>query len=329
MLLRSNQDLFDTIKALAGVNDFTSNEEANLVSLTNRRLTTAYNTSPSWDRYIVVGEKRRLSKFKVGDGVNSTAYNDVHYYKLGTDSANENDLYVPINQVNSTDTSTHFVKNSSDKWVWGAASYTFNLSTEVVTLSGGITFATQQDTENRASPADVLDWGDVSNLGGTLRTSAAQVVLYDETHDYTSSGDTRQSKQKINDFMRIHKDRSFLNRSATEYDFYVDSNGANVLNAENLDEVYVTYKKPIVDQTTGVVISSLTSGSQIPSEFFNYTAHSVYADFLRMDGQLDKADMEEQKADLFLASELERIDIINNNNSLNRKISTHINRTLR
>ena len=46
-----------------------------------------------------------------------------------------------------------------------------------------------------------------------------------------------------------------------------------------------------------------------------------------MDGQDDKAAFEEQKADLFLATELERIDIINNNNSLNHKISTYVNRS--
>ena len=94
-------------------------------------------------------------------------------------------------------------------------------------------------------------------------------------------------------------------------------------------EVYVTYQKPILNQTTHDVVSNLNSGSQVPTEFFNYTAHGAFADFLRMDGQHDKASVEEQKAGLFLATELERIDIINNNNSLNRKISTYINRTLR
>ena len=46
MILRKNLDLFDTIKALSGVNDFTTEETANLVDLANRRLTMAYNASP-------------------------------------------------------------------------------------------------------------------------------------------------------------------------------------------------------------------------------------------------------------------------------------------
>lgn len=77
------------------------------------------------------------------------------------------------------------------------------------------------------------------------------------------------------------------------------------------------------------LLSFDSSYEQIPLEFFNYTAHGTYADFLRMDGQHDKAAFEEQKADMFLATELERIDIINNNNSLNHKISTYVNRSTR
>ena len=100
-------------------------------------------------------------------------------------------------------------------------------------------------------------------------------------------------------------------------------------NTADESTVYVTYKKPIQDQTTGLIISSLTSGTEIPTEFFNYTAHATYADFLRMDGQHDKAAFEEQKAELFLATELERIDIINNNNSLNHKFSTYVNTSSR
>ena len=69
--------------------------------------------------------------------------------------------------------------------------------------------------------------------------------------------------------------------------------------------------------------------AQIPNEFFSYTAHSVYADFLRLDGQTDKAFAEESQADNILALELEQIDIINNRNSLNHKFSTYVNTSSR
>ena len=84
MLLRRNKDLYDTITALAGVGDFTTQEKADLVSLTNRRLSMAYNKSAMWDRYIVVGEKRELATIKV-EGAESAGYNG-YYIKNGKTS---------------------------------------------------------------------------------------------------------------------------------------------------------------------------------------------------------------------------------------------------
>ena len=334
MLLRSNSQLFDHIKALSGVNDFTTEETANLLSFVNRRLVMAYNTSPMWDRYLVPSEKRLLSSFKTGSRLSSTTYDNVHYYKSGTYEHTTgvfSDFYSAIDRSVSGQSATHFAKNSSGKWFWGAGSFTRDLETDVISLSSGITFATQQDTDEKESPLDVKDWGNVNTVAGTLDLEAKQTVLYDETFEESNSSNSASPKTQISNFIRIHSDQSFVNRSATEYDFYVDEYGANVMNVASTDqsEVYVTYQKNILNTTTGVVVSSLTSGSEVPTEFFNYTAHGVYADFLRMDGQHDKASVEEEKANLFLATELERIDIINNNNSLNRKISTYINRTLR
>ena len=64
MLLRRNKDLYDTVTALAGVRDFTSDEKNDILSLANRRLTMAYNKSNIWDRYLVIGEERRIATNK-------------------------------------------------------------------------------------------------------------------------------------------------------------------------------------------------------------------------------------------------------------------------
>lgn len=341
MILRRNQDLFNTIKALAGVNDFTDNEITDLVSFTNRRLTMAYNTSPMWERYVVVSEPRILSAFKTGDRISGqSSYNDVYYYKYGTyeyDTGKFADFFTAIDRSISGHAGVHFAKRSDGKWFWGAGSFTKNLETGVVTLSTGTSFSIQQDEEEKDSPLDVLVWSDVTTIGGgTLQLEAKNTVLYDESYEEDSSSDSASQKQTIQDFIRIHRKKAFLNDSSTEYDFYVDADGANVLNSTATDgEVFVTYKKPIVNTTTGQIITSFDITStdnftkEIPLEFFNYTAHGVYADFLRMDGQHDKAAFEEQKADMFLATELERIDIINNNNSLNHKFSTYVNTSSR
>lgn len=334
MILRKNLDLFNTIKALSGVNDFTTEEIANLVDLTNRRLTMAYNTSPMWDRYVAIAEKRTVSDFVLS----GTPLYDGLFYKYGTYSHTTNqtsDFFVPINQDNNTQTTTAILKTTDGRWKIAGADYTKDAITGVVTVTFATSYSTSVDVDSSGnyiqygSPVEVKEWDNLSVQA--TRLDAKHIIPYDETHESLSSTTTRLKKQSINDFIRIHDSQSFLNRSATEYDFYADSFGANVLNGRfTNNEAYVTYKKPILDDF-GKVIDNLESSvnQQIPNEFFNYTAHAVYADFLRMDGQHDKAAFEEQKADMFLATELERIDIINNNNSLNHKISTYVNRSTR
>ena len=336
MLLRANSDLFGTIKALAGVSNFTDSEKVMLVSLTERRLNMAYNSSPMWDRYIVVSEKRSISSFSITGITDNDAYNAAYtkygdYTHTGTSTS---DAFVPIDQSDSTNNQSTiiFYKNSSSKWVWGLATYS-KTTAGVVAISASTVFATQQDTEEYASPVSVLDWGTLGTRTGNLVLASSNTVPYNETHEVLSSGTTRVLKTAINDFVRIHRKQAFLNDSSTEYNFYADANGANVMNSTASDaEVFVTYKKNIADTSTGRILSSTTnldSGTEIPSEFFSYTAHGVYADFLRMDGQHDKGAFEESQAQLFIETELERIDIINNNNSLNHKFSTYINTSSR
>ena len=336
---KNNSDLFSTIKALAGVNDFTDNEVTNLVDLTNRRLKMAYNTSPMWDRYVVISEKRNVSSFVLQPGLGVDTYDFTDFYKIGTDSAEpKGDVYVPSRIIIDLNQNFVFRKNTSDKWEFQLQNWTFDLNTKIWTASGTKTIlATQQDTDSKETPADVVDFGTVSSFGGILRLKKTQLVPYDQTVRSSSNTATQVSLTPVHDFIRIHKDPSFLNRSSTEYNFYVDHLGAHILNATDVEEIFVTYKKPLSfsrNVSNGSItisdpVTSLTTGQTIPSEFFQYTAHGVYADFLRMDGQHDKAAFEEQKADLFLATELERIDIINNNNSLNHKFSTYINTSSR
>ncbi len=336
MLNRTTADLFDTIKALSGVNDFTTEETANLVDLANRRFTMAYNTSPMWDRYVAVGEERNLSSFEVS----RATFENGLYFKYGTELVGSiyNDVYVPTNQDNFAKENNAFRKGTDGRWIFGSYSYTKDPVTNIVTFIGGTTQAKQQDTDSTGayieygSPTEVIQWGDFVGLTN-FKLTPKQTVEFSEKYEVFNSEDTRETKEQITDFIRIHREQPFLNRSATEYDFFVDSFGANVLSplTNESSTVYVTYKKPIDpanNPSTGIGISSFTIGS-IPSEFFNYISHGTYADFLRMDGQHDKAAFEEQKADLFLATELERIDIINNNNSLNHKISTYVNRSTR
>lgn len=148
---------------------------------------------------------------------------------------------------------------------------------------------------------------------GEERTLTGQTVPFIETN-----------KDQIADFIRIHRTQPFLNLSSVEYEFYVDGDGAHILNPSDSapTSAFVTYKK-VWDGPFDI------SSTTIPMEFFYFTAHAAYSDFLRMDGQLDKAMAEEQVAQSYLASELQKAESQRNNNITVRRISTHLSRQSR
>ena len=130
-------------------------------------------------------------------------------------------------------------------------------------------------------------------------------------------------KNTIYEWIRIHRTQPFLRQSALEFDFYVDSNGAHILNLTTADatSAFVTYKKELSQFTA--------NSTNIPGEWFAFMAHTAYADFLRMDGQHDKALNEEQVAQSYIAMELEKVDNMMNNNTALKRFSTYINRQAR
>lgn len=202
MQTRTYSSLFDLVKSLAGVNEFTAEETGYILNFTNRRFKQAYDAYPFWSRYLVAGEARTV------------------------------------------------------------------------------------DSNN--------------------------VVAFTET-----------DKTNIGEFQRIHRNDPFDRNSTIEYDFYVTENGASLLNVRggSTDSVYVTYKKELPFITA--------SEDLIPLEFFYFIAHAVYADFLRMDGQNEKALVEEKVAEEYLDDELGKASIIANANIVGKKISTYVNRQSR
>jgi len=135
---------------------------------------------------------------------------------------------------------------------------------------------------------------------------------------------TETGKATIADFQRIHKTQPFVNYSAIEYEFYVDANGAHILNTvdSSATSLYVTYKS-VWDGPFDI------SSTTVPSEHYYFAAHAAYSDFLRMDKQVDKAMAEEQVATGYLAMEVSKAENQRNNNIVSRRISTHNSRQFR
>ena len=133
----------------------------------------------------------------------------------------------------------------------------------------------------------------------------------------------------IGEFVRIHRNQAFLNNSSLEYDFFVDQNGATILNIANTSDgiAYVTYKQEFTP--FGVTTEYYNDDTDVPAEFFHFLAHAAYADFLRVQNKQQEAIAEEQVAFNYLALELEKVDIKMNNTTVNKRFSTHGNRQAR
>ena len=150
---------------------------------------------------------------------------------------------------------------------------------------------------------------------GEARTVTNNVV------GYTQSG-----LDPIDTFLRIHKQAPYLNVSVQEYDIMVTATGATIVaGSGDPTEAFVTYKRQLVD-TYGDGQGETTD---IPAEWFQYIAHGTYADYLRAEGQQEKAVIADQEADLLLQEEMIRIDEQHTLQLVANRIFTNANMQMR
>lgn len=281
---KTYSDLLDLIEALAGVDSFTTAEQAKILALVNRRGYLAYLASDSWPRYMVARQARPAT-----DGVIAYTYND----------------QAGIRNVSSASRSG---------------------STVTVVCTAAVDFCSGMDVTISGLSGSV-------NPNGTYRVVAVDTTtVTDDTFTYTLdttntstetySGTGLVTPVAIDDIGRVFRvwgAEPFVLNSVQDCDFFVDSDGIHVSgNFEGLGGFWLSYKKEWEGPYT-------TVSTDIPQEFFNYIAHTVYADFLRMDGQVDKAMAEEisATAESFLVLELTKIDNQRNSNAVLRRIRTH------
>ena len=190
----------------------------------------------------------------------------------------------------------------------------------ITALSGAGSFTTEEQANilqfvnRRAFEAYQTSqmWPRFLVIGEQRDIGSNQTIPYSET-----------GKDDIAEFIRIHRSQPFNRNSVCEFNFYVDANGAHLINLSTEDSVsaYVTYKKQMPTYTA--------VSTDVPLEFFYFIAHAAFSDFLLMDGQNEKAKVEDMYARNYLMLELEKVDVISNNNSINNKMSTYVNRQSR
>ena len=310
---RTYGDLFNLIQSLAGVGSFVESEQDDIANLINRRFLQAFNESPIWPRYIVSSEKRDILALTLSGATASTSTTVNQNYKLlGANTTGGSNVYQGVT------TTTVIIYNTGTAWRVDTAASAAEQASGTFTVSAGVQQFIEADTIKKDQITDVETFTGRDSSTDSLLVQGKNLIPYAQT-----------GKTTIGSFNRIHRKQAFLNNSSIEYDFYVDFTGANILNITSTTDnsAFVTYKQQFTpfDVTSGYGDSTV----EVPGEFFAYIAHSTYADFLRMDGQTDKAFAEEQRAEIALALELEKIDIISNNNTVNKRFSTYVNRQSR
>lgn len=351
---RTYGDLYKLIQSLAGVKNFAPSEEDDIANFINRRFKTAYDASQAWSRYLVVGEERPASSFvlrgvkqnSAGEGFRGP-YTGA-YENLGNDS-NGNAVYFPMfydeenPHVIYKDVSTA----SEPKWAC-AVIYSrpaIDPTTKVVSFStapvpfpfyqaNSSSAGDQRDPVDHDYPWQVKVWKINESLidNKTYPVLEQKTTIPYKTTYFNSVEDSTTGlapRPEMGEIIRIHRTQPFNRMSAEEFSFYNDDLGATLLNPTptTSGSYFVTYKKPFEPFT--ISINYTTSLIKFPEEFFSYVAHAVYADFLTMDGQTSKAVIESDRADELLNLQLERIDIISNNQHPNNKFSTYINKQSR
>jgi hypothetical protein len=150
---------------------------------------------------------------------------------------------------------------------------------------------------------------------GEERVVTSGVMPYDEAG--LSSVDT---------FLRIFKQAPYIASSVQEFDFTVTAEGATLVAGDlNPSTAFLTYKAQFAD-TYGDGAGEISS---VPAEWFQYLAHGTYADYLRAEGQQEKAALADQEAEALLTEELIRLDENHTSGFVSNRIRTNANMQLR
>ena len=123
--------------------------------------------------------------------------------------------------------------------------------------------------------------------------------------------------------LQIADVRLLVNKVDAAQAFSIWQNAESVYNeiawSSTLPEYWCSFKKQL-STTYGDQVGDTTI---VPIEFFEYGVHGAYADWLRSEGQTDKAMAEEQFAQMHLNRQLERIHFTNLSPYLWSRFSTH------
>jgi hypothetical protein len=158
-------------------------------------------------------------------------------------------------------------------------------------------------------------WPDFTVIGESIAMETA------DDNFIQTYGTGKDLANDSNVVFRIHKQDPTDTRYPEEHTYVSQLNPSGypsvkiinptVLNSTN---VFVTYRKDLESVIAdGGTYASGSFGDEagdnpnIPYQFFEYCAFGAYADFLRGDGQTEKAQVEDQNSELILVSEIDKV----------------------
>lgn len=158
-------------------------------------------------------------------------------------------------------------------------------------------------------------WPDFTVIGEAV----AMATVDDNTIQTYGAGKDLANDSNV--VFRIHKTDPTDTRYPEEYTYVSTLNAGGypsvkIISPTVLDgiSVYATYRKDleavIADggtYTSGSYGDEANDNPNIPYQFFEYCAFGAYADFLRGDGQTDKAQVEDQNSEIILVSEIDKV----------------------
>ena len=137
---------------------------------------------------------------------------------------------------------------------------------------------------------------------------------------------TETGKSSVDTFLRFFKQAPYIASSVQEFDYTVTAEGATLVAGDlNPSTAFLTYKAQFTD-TYG---DGANETSSVPAEWFQYLAHGTYADYLRAEGQQEKAALADQEAEALLTEELIRLDENHTSGFVSNRIRTNANMQLR
>ena len=332
MKTRTYDELLELISALCGV-AFATIELPRIRALINRRAKKAYRATNYWTRFLKIGEERRRS----GDSISaSSIVAGSAYYINTTGTTNYEDIGLPWNSVfdgsisgNTLTVSViHSGAISIGDFITDVDSFGDVKITAFLTGTGGIGTYTISNSPGSISLISMASQSSGAYFVATGSGAGTGTVFPALNYvPYAESG-----KDAIDTFLRIQRDQPYLTASVQDYEFTVGALGATIVAGTlNPSTVWVTYKAThdILYGIADPEVSPLDPSLLIPDEWFEYLAHGTYADYLRAEGQQERAVIADQEADLILQDELMRLDEQHTQTLISNRIFTNSNMQLR